>query len=163
MEVVEEWELSTDTLHLAANLLDRYIATVPIPKSHFQLVGIACVWTASKYVERVAPTSAHCASITAQSFSQLQIQTVELHLLANLGFNLFNPTAATFMKRYIQAGQADLVSFKKELDSLVRYLVDVSLIHGDCMHFVPSMIVAAAVFLSRLRLRCATPNFVMSF
>ncbi|GMH33102.1 hypothetical protein BSKO_00936 [Bryopsis sp. KO-2023] len=155
MEVVEEWELSTQSLHLAVNLLDRYLASVPIPKTHFQLVGVACIWTASKYVERIAPTSSHCSSITANTFSRPQVQTVELHILASLGFNLFNPTPASFMRRYIEAGQVDLANYKKELESLVRYLLDVSMLHGDCMHFVPSMVTASAIFLGRLKLRVA--------
>lgn len=46
-EVVEDFDLSIETLHLAVNYVDRYLSRKPITRNFLQLLGIAALLVAS--------------------------------------------------------------------------------------------------------------------
>lgn len=47
VELVEEYHLSNETLHLTVCYLDRFLALHTVPRTELQLVGIACCLIAS--------------------------------------------------------------------------------------------------------------------
>ena len=47
VEVVEEYRLTTDTLYLTINLVDRFLSTTHITREKLQLVGVASMLIAS--------------------------------------------------------------------------------------------------------------------
>jgi hypothetical protein len=49
IDVHDSFELKEQTLHLALNYLSDYSALREITKEDYQLVGITCLWIASKY------------------------------------------------------------------------------------------------------------------
>ena len=51
VEVAEEYRLVPETLYLAVNYIDRFLAHVPVNRSKLQLVGVTCMLIASKYEE----------------------------------------------------------------------------------------------------------------
>ena len=62
VEVAEEYRLVPDTLYLAVNYIDRFLAHVPVNRSKLQLVGVTCMLIASKYEEIHPPVSAPCSA-----------------------------------------------------------------------------------------------------
>ena len=48
-------ELQNSTLHLAVNLLDKFLSTQTLSVSKLQLVGVTCLFIAAKYLERFPP------------------------------------------------------------------------------------------------------------
>jgi hypothetical protein len=58
VEVAEEYTLCADTLYQAVGYIDRYLSTAVTKRSQLQLVGVTCVWLASKYEEIYPPTVA---------------------------------------------------------------------------------------------------------
>lgn len=49
VDVHQSFELREETLHLALQYLQDYQTRKPIQRDVYQLVGITCLWIASKY------------------------------------------------------------------------------------------------------------------
>lgn len=73
VEVAEEYELSSETLFLAVNYLDRFAATCPVDRRKFQLVGVACMLIASKYEGIFAPAVDEFVYISANTYSREEV------------------------------------------------------------------------------------------
>jgi cyclin E len=62
MEVSSEFTLKRETYHLAINFVDRLLeAQKNVPKNEFQLVGLTCLYLASKIEEIYPPKIADFA------------------------------------------------------------------------------------------------------
>ena len=46
----------SDTLFLGVSCIDRFLSVQNVPRSQLQLVGVTCMFLASKYEEIYAPT-----------------------------------------------------------------------------------------------------------
>jgi cyclin-A len=51
VEAADHFKLASQTLHLSVNYVDRYLSAFPIKKDSLQLVGVTCIFIASKYEE----------------------------------------------------------------------------------------------------------------
>lgn len=52
----QEFKLVSDTLFLGVSCIDRFLSIQNVSRSQLQLVGITCMFLASKYEEIYAPT-----------------------------------------------------------------------------------------------------------
>jgi cyclin-A len=76
VEVVAEFRLSQDSLHLAVCLLDRFLSiTLAVPRSQLQLVGTAALLVAAKHEEERHPSVADLANIAANCFTVSRIHS----------------------------------------------------------------------------------------
>lgn len=55
IDVHLKFKLQSETLYLTINLIDRYLAKNTILRNKLQLVGVSCLFIASKYEEIYAP------------------------------------------------------------------------------------------------------------
>ena len=55
VEVHLKFKLMPETLHLTANLIDRFLASRNVSRKRLQLVGVTAMLVASKYEEIWAP------------------------------------------------------------------------------------------------------------
>lgn len=60
IEVHRKFELMPETLYLAVNIMDRFLAVKMIRRTELQLVGISSMLIASKYEEIWAPEVLNC-------------------------------------------------------------------------------------------------------
>ncbi len=90
VDVHRKFKLKMETLFIAVNLIDRYLeATVEIvPKSKFQLFGIASLFIAAKYEEIYPPGLADFVYVCADTYTGDQILEIEGIILNTLSFNL---------------------------------------------------------------------------
>ena len=49
VDVHQAFKLREETLHLAVLYLDQYQTVKPVNKEDYQLLGVTCLWIASKY------------------------------------------------------------------------------------------------------------------
>ena len=73
---MQEFKLVSDTLFLGVSCIDRFLSIQNVSRSQLQLVGVTCMFLASKYEEIYAPTvrpqpplPAHILSLMASSSS----------------------------------------------------------------------------------------------
>ncbi|KAG1658709.1 hypothetical protein FOA52_005287 [Chlamydomonas sp. UWO 241] len=147
VEVSEEYKLCADTLYQAVNYLDRFLSVHTVKRPQLQLVGVACLWVASKYEEIYPPTLPDFCYITDNTYSREQLISMEEVILKRLNYQLTVPTAKTFLRRLLQVCNPD-----EYLHFLSNYLTELSLLDYNMLSFTPSVIAAAGVYLANLML-----------
>lgn len=88
VDVHASFTLQEQTLHLALAYLNHYSALNEISKQDYQLVGIACLWIASKYQEIYPPRMQHYVQVTDCSYTEAQLKAMEGKILLSLHFQL---------------------------------------------------------------------------
>lgn len=66
-------------------------------------------------------------------------------MLNTLGFDICHPTPIHFLRRFSKAARSD-----SECHTLAKYLTELAAVQYDALRFAPSLLAAAAVFLSRV-------------
>jgi hypothetical protein len=79
---------------------------------------------------------------------------MEKQILVALDFNLSTPTALHFLRRFSRAAGSD-----GTLHTLSKYIIEVSMLEYSMLKYAPSMIAAAAVYITR-RMTNTTPYWV---
>ena len=100
VEVSEEYRLQSETLCLAVNYIDRYLSFMPVVRSRLQLVGTAAMLIASKYEEIYPPEITKFIYITDDTYTEQQVSRMVKLLLKILSFDLFAPSALSFINLY---------------------------------------------------------------
>lgn len=146
VDVQVHLDLQNETLHIAVAMLDAYLHRKTISLHYLQLLGLSCLFIASKYEEIYVPSLDILCKLCADTYTEKDILTMERRILYTLDFKLFFPTAADFLGRYLT-----LASIEDErLVFMSNYLVDVTL--PDFHYESPrkSLWAAAAFFLALL-------------
>ncbi|GKV35646.1 hypothetical protein SLEP1_g43889 [Rubroshorea leprosula] len=149
VEVSEEYKLEPDTLYLTVYLIDWFLTENYIERQRLQLLGITCILIASKYEEICPPRVEELCFITDSTYTREEVLKMETQVLRYFGFQVFAPTAKTFLRRFLRAAQASYKSASLELEFLANYLAELTLIDYDFLNFLPSTIAASALFLAR--------------
>ncbi|CAL9231541.1 unnamed protein product [Arabidopsis halleri] len=149
VEVSEEYKLTSDILYLTVNLIDRFMSHNYIEKQRLQLLGVTCMLIASKYEEICAPRLEEFCFITDNTYTRLQVLSMEIQVLNFLHFRLSVPTTKTFLRRFIHAAQVSDKVPLIEMEFLANYFAELTLTEYTFLRFLPSLIAASAVFLAR--------------
>ncbi|KAJ7962930.1 Cyclin [Quillaja saponaria] len=149
VEVSEEYKLVPDTLYLTVYLIDWFLSQNYVERQRLQLLGISCMLIASKYEEICAPRVEEFCFITDNTYTKEEVLKMESQALKYFGFQLFAPTAKTFLRRFLRAARASYKCSSLELEYLSNYLAELTLVDYGFLKFRPSVIAASAVFLAR--------------
>ncbi|XP_042494211.1 cyclin-A3-1-like [Macadamia integrifolia] len=149
IKVAEEYKLVSDTLYLTVSYLDRFLSSHALNGQKLQLLGVSCMLIASKYEETSPPHVEDLCYKTDNSYTKEEVVKTEKDILKFLNFEMGNPTIKTFLRRVTRAAQVDTKSPNLQLEFLGCYLGELSLLDYSCVRFLPSMVAASIVFLSR--------------
>ncbi|KAJ1388369.1 UmuC domain [Sesbania bispinosa] len=139
VEVAEDYKLVSDTIYLAVSCIDRFLSTRPISRDHLQLLGVSCMFIASKYIEITPPPAEDFCYMTDNAYTLSEARnntitiTIPLNCFSNsVSITLTNLTipTATGCQNFYQRCKARLPDYK-------------------CIKFLPSVAAASALFLSR--------------
>uniref|UniRef100_A0A4W2GN03 Cyclin D2 n=2 Tax=Bos indicus x Bos taurus TaxID=30522 RepID=A0A4W2GN03_BOBOX len=97
LEVCEEQKCEEEVFPLAINYLDRFLAGVPTPKTHLQLLGAVCMFLASKLKETIPLTAEKLCIYTDNSIKPQELLEWELVVLGKLKWNLAAVTPHDFI------------------------------------------------------------------
>ncbi|GFP86784.1 cyclin-a3-2 [Phtheirospermum japonicum] len=154
VEVAEEYKLHSDTLYLTVSYIDRFLSMNALNRTRLQLLGVSSMLIASKYEEISPPHVDDFCDITDSTYSKDEIVKMEADVLKSLKFEMGNPTVKTFLRRFTRIAQEDYeVSLSLQLGFLGCYLAELSLLDYGCVKFLPSLVAASVVFLSRFTLQ----------
>lgn len=73
MQVHYKFELMDETLYLTVNLIDRFLAIVPILRKKLQLVGVTALLLACKYEEVSVPVVEDLILISDKAYSRQDV------------------------------------------------------------------------------------------
>jgi len=144
VEVHMKYKLRRETLYLAVNLIDRYLAVQPIPRNRLQLVGVVCMFVAAKVEQINPPQVADFVYITDNTYTKEDVLSMECTMLSSLGFIIAVPTKAHFLEYLLEANQCVVEEYR----ALVDYLLELALVDVRMIKHEPSKVVSAALLLS---------------
>ncbi|KAL7122443.1 hypothetical protein ACP275_01G046500 [Erythranthe tilingii] len=141
-----------ETLHLAVNCLDRYLSSVASSydlRAPVVIVAVSCMAIACKYVEnRVSEFDLkEFVRVSMNMFTRDDIIRTERSVLKQLNYELAGPTAWSFLERYLVV--AELEETRGSLGNMASYVVELSLVSYEMLRYLPSMVAASTVFLTR--------------
>ena len=96
-EVADWYGLNEETLFLTVNYVDRFLGVRSVDKPAFQMLGLAAMFSASKYEELDPPTSSDFAAMI-KTTRNTQINRMELILGAGIAFDYCVATPLAFLK-----------------------------------------------------------------
>ncbi|XP_024167619.1 G2/mitotic-specific cyclin C13-1 isoform X2 [Rosa chinensis] len=153
VEVAEEYKFVSDTLYLTVSYIDRYLSSHVISKNKLQLLGVACMFIASKYEEICPARIEEFCYITDNSYMIEEVLEMEKDVLKFLNFEIYTPTTRSFLRIFARAAQENSKSLGLQFEFLGGYLAELSLLDYCCVRFLPSVIAASAVFLTRFTIQ----------
>ncbi|KAJ1696460.1 hypothetical protein LUZ63_004972 [Rhynchospora breviuscula] len=149
VEVAEEYRLVPDTLYLTVNYIDRYLSGNEISRQSLQLLGVACMFIASKYEEICAPQVEEFCYITDNTYFKDEVLQMEASVLKTLKFEITAPTAKCFLRRFVRAAQLCDEESLMPLEFLASYIAELSLLEYNLLCYSPSFVAAASIFLAK--------------
>lgn len=144
VEVHLKFKLVPETLYLTINIIDRYLSKTEVSRPKLQLVGVTALLIASKYEEIYPPELRDLVYICDRAYSKMEILDMEEIILKKLEYQITIPSAHAFLVRYLKAAHAD-----KKIVQLSCFILDGTLQSYNMLHYLPSQLAAAAVFVAR--------------
>jgi hypothetical protein len=144
IEVHTRFHLLPETLFLAVNIIDRFLSTKVVQLDRLQLVGVTAMFIASKYEEVLSPHVANFRHVADDGFTEAEILSAERYVLTALNYDLSYPNPMNFLRRISKADNYDI-----QTRTLGKYLMEISLLDHRFMHYLPSHVAAASMYLAR--------------
>ncbi|CAI9622679.1 unnamed protein product [Staurois parvus] len=144
IQVNSRFQLLQETLYMGIAIMDRFLQVQPVSRGKLQLVGVTSLFVASKYEEMYSPEVADFVYITDNAYTASQIREMEMFILRELNFDLGRPLPLHFLRRASKSCSADA-----EQHTLAKYLMELTLVDYEMVHFNPSEVAAAALCLAQ--------------
>ena len=160
VEIHFKFHLSTETLFLTINIMDRYLQKVQIKRQNLQLVGIASLLIACKYEEIFCPNLNLFVYVTDKAYEKEQLLKMENEILRNLDFDLTYPSAL----RFLEILCVKLKYFKEEDKIIIlkmMYLLELSFIKIDFYKYTKiELVIACCVLSNKDKIFFLEKNFI---
>uniref|UniRef100_UPI0037E9317C cyclin-A1 n=1 Tax=Semicossyphus pulcher TaxID=241346 RepID=UPI0037E9317C len=142
VEVVQEYRLRSETLHLAVNYVDRFLSCMTyVKRGKLQLVGTAALMIAAKYEEISPPELSEFVYTTDSTYTKKQLIRMEHVFLQVLAFKMAAPTINRFLHLFMSIQPVCAIT-----ENLALYVAELNLLEIDpFLQYSPSL-VAAAVY-----------------
>ncbi|KAM9794029.1 G2/mitotic-specific cyclin-B1 isoform 2-T2 [Syngnathus typhle] len=143
VQVSLKFRLLQETMYMTVGIIDRFLQDNPVSKKQLQLVGVTAMFLASKYEEMYPPEIVDFALVTDQAYTTAQIREMEMTILRVLKFQLGRPLPLQFLRR-----ASKIYEVTGEQHTLAKYLLELTMIDYDMVHYPPSMVASAALALT---------------
>ena len=158
VDVQSEYKLSSETLHASILLVDRCLRHYEdIPSNKLQLLGITCLFVATKFYESIHPWLQDMIWVCDYTYTQQEHNEMEIKVMLLLDFQVYTITPAS----YITTLCASLKE-GKQLELLAFFFTDLALVDGITVCTPPALIAAAATALAFLTLEREVPLNVIA-
>lgn len=144
-KIHREYEMRRDTLFEAVAYLNIVFARRKVEISDLQLLTVTCLWMAAKIEEGVVAKLDEMCEICSDNVTQQDFVRCEREVLMMLGFKLNYPTSIFFLRRLLDAIEAN-----KEIREASKFFCELSLIYIDFLDYQPDVIALAAASLGKV-------------
>ncbi|NP_001279224.1 G2/mitotic-specific cyclin-B1-like [Callorhinchus milii] len=156
VQVQMKFRLLQETMYLTVAIIDRYLQDNVVTKKILQLVGVTAMLVASKYEEMYPPEIEDFAFVTDSTYTSTQIREMERRILRELDFSLGRPLPLHFLRR-----SSKIAEVSSEQHTLAKYLMELTIVDYEMVHYPPSKIAAAAFCLAQKVLNSGDWNDVL--
>ena len=153
LNVHKKFKLKQETLFLAVNVADRFLASTLVAKDKLTLVAATSLLVASKFEDQWAPLLRDLVYVGSNSFTAKEVRGMERDMLNALKFQISVPTIFPFLARAAKAAQLAAPQQK-----LASYLAEVAMHSHEVVKQPPSVIAASAVALALRMARVGSWN-----
>ncbi|XP_055015994.1 G2/mitotic-specific cyclin-B1 isoform X2 [Boleophthalmus pectinirostris] len=143
VQVSIKFRLLQETMYMTVAIIDRFLQDNSVPKKQLQLVGVTAMFLASKFEEMYPPEISDFAYVTDHAYTPAQIRSMERNILGALKFKLGRPVPLQFLRR-----ASKIHEVTAEQHTLAKYLLELTMVDYDMVHFPPSMVASAALALT---------------
>ncbi|XP_077318849.1 cyclin-O [Lithobates pipiens] len=166
--VHKHFKLGFESLCLAINILDRFLACTPVATDCFQLVGVTSLLIACKQVETRPPRVKQLLALCCDTFSREQLCNLECIILLKLKFQMAAPTINFFLQHFSllqvadgHPSDADLSQASRSL-AVAKGIAELSLADYAFNSYPPSLMAVCCLALSERMLGSERPISVQS-
>ncbi|XP_074474073.1 G2/mitotic-specific cyclin-B1 [Sebastes fasciatus] len=143
VQVSLKFRLLQETMYMTVGIIDRFLQDHPVPKKQLQLVGVTAMFLASKFEEMYPPEISDFAYVTDRAYTTAQIRDMEMTILRVLKFQIGRPLPLQFLRR-----ASKIYEVTAEQHTLAKYLLELTMVDYEMVHFTPSMVACAAFSLT---------------
>ncbi|XP_070685905.1 cyclin-P isoform X2 [Pempheris klunzingeri] len=133
-----------ETLYLAIHLLNRSLRQIKVTTANLQLLGMICLFLAAKKEECLLPEVSGLCFLMDHTYTKHQLLRMERKVLCGLKFDLSYCSPLHFLLLL-----ASVARCSAKVVWMARYLLELSLLEGPCVVFLPVQLAGAALCLSR--------------
>ncbi|XP_057695150.1 cyclin N-terminal domain-containing protein 2 isoform X3 [Corythoichthys intestinalis] len=144
IQVHEMLHFQEETLYLAIHLLNRSLRLVKVTTANLQLLGIVCLFLAAKKEECLLPEVSGLCYLMDHAYTKHQLLRMERKVLTGLKFNLSYCPPLHFLLLL-----SSIARCSAQMVWMARYLLELSLLEGRCVAFLPLQLAGAALCLAR--------------
>lgn len=101
-QVAAEFRLGEETLATSVNFFDRLLSVVVVPAAQLQTASLACLFIASKLLERRPLTMRQITRYFAEIASSDEVRMAELNIVFYLKWDINAFTALDFIRTALQ-------------------------------------------------------------
>ncbi|KAM6933402.1 cyclin-P [Xenentodon cancila] len=144
IQVHDLMNFQEETLYLAIHLLNRSLRQLKVTTANLQLLGMVCLFLAAKKEESLLPEVSGLCSLMDQAYTKHQLLRMERRVLCALKFDLSYCPPLHFLLLSASIARCSAV-----VVWMARYLLELSLLEGQCVVFLPLQLAGAALCLAR--------------
>jgi len=152
VDVHTHFDLMPETLFLAVNLLDRYLAAVPVSRGRLQVTGAACLFIAAKYEEIVPPQVTDFQFMSGGVCDRSAILELEVAVLTRLEFRITSSSPMRLLTQLVAGMEYEWVHLK-----MAQYFLELTLPEYSMVARDPAEVAAAALYLTHKVFRTMAP------
>ncbi|CAD8044253.1 unnamed protein product [Paramecium primaurelia] len=143
IDVHHKFKLEPETLFLTISIIDRVLELHQIPKSKFQLYGVAALFIASKYEEVYSvPHVRDLVYVCDNAYPKEEILQAEGQIISLLSFDFLTTSTYRMLNIYQETAKLEQKNFM-----LCRYLIELSLLEYPMIQYSNNVLASAAIYL----------------
>ncbi|XP_015196412.1 cyclin-P isoform X1 [Lepisosteus oculatus] len=143
IQVHDAFHYSEETLYLTVHLLNRCMRSCRVSIATFQLLGMACLFIASKREECLLPEVSELCFLMENTYSKKQLLRMERHVLKELKYDLSYCYPLHFL---LLSGT--ITRYSAQVLWMARYFLELTLLEPQCLVFQPVQLASAALCLA---------------
>jgi len=142
-QVKSKLKLYPETFEISINLLDRYMTTENngICEENFYLLGLVCIFIASKYEEVQPVTLKDMLRLTSNN--KKEFLSLEITILTKIGYSRLKYSPILYYIRYLDP----LNSYNISIRTIAKYFCNLSYLYGLNIKYKASRIASACVII----------------
>lgn len=145
IEVHLKYKLKPETFYLAVSIIDRYLSIKNINRQYLQLLGIAAVFSASKYEEIYAPEAKDLIFMTDNAYKKIELIHMENKVLKELKFDLTINTPLKYLDFFIiYLG----IQSSEKIIKFTHFLLELSYICYNMVGYNPCYLAASCLYMA---------------
>ncbi|XP_008282737.1 cyclin-P [Stegastes partitus] len=144
IQVHEMMHFQEETLYLAIHLLNYSLRQIKVTTANLQLLGMVCLFLAAKKEESHLPEVSELCYLMDHTYTKHQLLRMERKVLYGLKFDLSYCPPLHFLLLF-----ASIARCSAMVVWMARYLLELSLLEGQCVVFLPAQLAGAALCLAR--------------